>query len=428
MSNHHVDLSKQKSPQSRNNGLYYGWIVVIALLISSTILYGTVQSFGVFFKSIENAYNLTRTMTSAVVSINWFISGAAAFITGRALDKYGPKTVVFLMGLFTGLSLILTGQTNSPWQLFITYGLLLPFGTGAVYVVLTSAVSRWFDKRRGLALGVTGAGSGLGTIIMVPLTTYLVTQLDWRTAYVILGLIALAVIIPFSRLLRREPSEVRGSNEIKLNLQYSESEYKNANQKNFSLSQVISTRDFWLILFIWMLFGSCLLFIFTHLVPHITDIGFSPIEAAGVLSVFGVASITGRVLIGAVADRIGRKLTSVVAILLQAGAMFWLVGSQELWMFYVFAVIFGCAYSGFSASMGALIGDVFGLARIGSIFGVLEIGFSIGAAAGPAIGGLIFDHSGSYFTAFLVLGFSMLIISLLVGLLGVQRTPKDILP
>ena len=145
------------------NRIFYGWIVVVSFLLIGIVLYGTVQSFGVFFKSIESAFSITRAATSAVVSTHTVLAGVAAFITGWLLDKYGPKRVVLLMGFFTGLSLILTSFTSSPWQLFVTYGVLLPLGTGAVYVVSTSVISRWFNKRRLGSIPLARSGRTFGT-------------------------------------------------------------------------------------------------------------------------------------------------------------------------------------------------------------------------------------------------------------------------
>lgn len=102
---------------------------------------GTRYSFGVFFKSLENEFGLTRGATSGVFSIYMVLCCVFAVLGGRALDRYGPKIVVFLMGSFTGLSLLLTSQINSAWQLFISYGLLLSLGTGAIFTVVNSTAS-----------------------------------------------------------------------------------------------------------------------------------------------------------------------------------------------------------------------------------------------------------------------------------------------
>jgi len=392
-------------------------VVVVAFLVITIILYGAFSSFGFFFKSLVSEFQLTRTLTSVVVSTQLILAGCASLGAGWALDRYGPKKVVLLMGLFTGLSLLLTSRVESPWQLFITYSLLFSLGAGAVYVVPTSAVSRWFDKKRGLALGISGSASGFGAMIMAPLATYLISAFGWRTAYAVIGLIAWAVIIPVSRLLKGDPREVGAlADGVKLGSDEIAPDRETVHLANYPLLQVLKLRNFWFMVFIWICFGSCVFLIFTHLVPHITDRGFSPGQAAGVFSTMGLGAVAGRVLIGALADRIGRKPASVIAALAQAGAMLWLIWSQELWMFYLFALVYGFAYSGLSASMGAFIADVFGLARIGSIFGILEVGWGIGAAVGPAMGGLIFDASGSYSLAFLIAASGLFLAALLIGL------------
>jgi MFS family permease len=180
---------------------------------------------------------------------------------------------------------------------------------------------------------------------------------------------------------------------------------------------VFRTRSFWLLVFIWFLFAACLFLIFTHLVPHITDMGFSAGQAAAVLSLIGLAAIPGRLLMGIASDRVGRKLAVSICTLLLTGAMAWLVWAQDLWSLYLFALVFGFSQSGFGSSGAALVSDTFGLGKIGAIFGLLEIGFSIGAALGPAIGGIIFDISQSYSMAFLLGAVAMLIATLLAALI-----------
>jgi len=267
-------------------------------------------------------------------------------------------------------------------------------------------------------LGIAGSGAGLRIVIMAPFATFLISHFDWRMAYFGIGLIAWLIVIPLSRLLKRDPYEIGalpdGINSPSKNIA---NENESIQSVDSSLIQIFRTRSFWLVIFIWLLFASCLFLVLTHLVPHATDIGFSTGETATILSLIGGVGIAGRVLMGVVSDRIGRKLTAVICTLLQAGAMVWLVWSQDLWMLYLFALVFGFAYNGFSSSMGALIGDTFGLGKIGAIFGVLEISFGIGAAIGPAIGGLIFDVNSSYSVAFLMGAVAMLIATLLIALI-----------
>lgn len=407
--------------------VYYGWIIVISILLITTVLSGITSSYGFFFRSIEVEFNLTRTATSAISSASRILSGFISLGAGYALDKYGPRKVIFLMGLFTGISLLMTSQTQSPWQLYITYSLLLSMGIGAVFVVSTAIVSRWFDRKRGLALGISGTGVGLGMMMMAPLATFLIANNDWRTAYIVIGLIALAVILPLSRLLKGEPSDVGAlinGNKNDSTRKLGNEQYTRINPR--PLFKIFSSRSFWSIFFIWTFFGGGIFFLFTHLVPHIMDKGFTSGEAASVVSVMGAAAIVGRIIMGLASDRLGRKKIAASGAFLQFMVMLWMLWSQELWMFYVFAIIYGFAYSGFASSMAALISDVFGLSRIGTVFGALEVSFGIGSALGPIIGGLVFDINGSYDMAFLIMVLSMFLATILVGLIEkANSTTKD---
>ena len=399
--------------------LFYGWVVLAACLAIGALIFGTRFSFGVFFKSIESEFDLTRMVTSGIFSAYMVLCPVFAILGGWALDRYGPRIVTLLMGLFTGLSLLLTSQTNSSWQLFITYSLLLAIGTGATYTILMSTTARWFDKKRGLALGIAGSGGGLGTVVMAPFATYLISSFDWRMAYIVIGLIAGLVIISLSRLLRKDPGEIGLLPDgVKSDSSEMVVPDKNDDAKpvSFSLIQAFRTRSFWFLGIIWLSFSLCLHLVQIHIVPHATDVGISATEAAVVLGLTGSISIPGRLIMGGVSDRTGRKVSAITCALLQVGAMIWLAWAQDLWMLYLFAVVYGFAYGGFDSPVTALIGDTFGPRSLGVIMGALGVGWGIGAAIGPAVGGLIFDVSKSYFMAFLIGALIMLVATLFVAL------------
>ena len=413
------------SPLKLKDKLFYGWVVVATFFIVGTTLWGIRFSFGVFIKSIEGDFDLTRAATSTLFSVYMVFGGIFTILGGWALDRYGPRLIILLMGLLTGLSLVLLSQTNSLWQLFITYSLLLAVGTSALYVVIMSTVSRWFDKKRGLALGIAGSGAGLGMVVMAPFATFLISNLDWRMAYMVLGLIAWFIVIPLSRLLKRDPYEIGALPDGAEAAEKPKIEETSLQASDFSLLQAIRTRSFWLFIFAWLLFASSLFLVLTHLVPHVTDIGFSAVEAAAVLSLMGGTTTAGRVLLGTVSDRIGRKVTAIICTLTQAGALVWLIWAQELWMLYLFAVIYGFAYGGIGPCLAALVGDTFGLGKLGAILGVLDVGFGTGAAIGPVVGGLIFDLSGSYFVAFVLGAVVMVLVTLLVTLVRRERNSNS---
>ena len=397
---------------------FYGWVVVVAILVSSFVMMGAGSSFGVFFKSLESTFGLTRATTSAILSGRMAFSCVFAFLGGWAIDRYGPRIVFSIMGLFIGLSLISSGQTTAAWQLFITYSLLLAIGVGASYVVTTSTVLRWFNRKRGLALGITGSGGGLGIAFVAPLAAFLIESFEWRNAFIILGGITWLVMLPVAGLLKKDPYEIGALPDGATPGYQTAKVHEGAlPPTKLPLLQMFQTKSFWSFLFIWVLLAFCSFFVLTHIVPHATDLGFSAVESATILSLTGVAMIAGRLIAGIITDKISAKLVAFLCSLLQIGALLWLIWGQDLWMLYLFGLLHGSTQGGFSTAITVLIGEAFDLDDIGKILGVLEIGIFIGAAIGPFLGGLIFDVSSSYTIAFLIMAGTVLVRALLVALI-----------
>jgi MFS family permease len=234
----------------------------------------------------------------------------------------------------------------------------------------------------------------------------------------------LALVTPLSLLLKRNPQEI---GLLPDGADFSASE---AVPRRFGMSadhlspgQAMRTRSFWLMLIIFLIYASYLLTILTHLVPHITDLGFSATEAASVLSVAGGATIVGRVFLGTVSDRTGKKGAVMLGAALHIIALLCLLWARELWTFYVFALIFGFGWGGMGPATAALIGDTFGLGRLGAILGLLDVGFNIGAAIGPVVAGLIYDLKQTYFLSFL-LGIGLILVTMVLVYFVRQETGR----
>lgn len=398
--------------------VFYGWIIVAAALVILFVHTGVRFSFGVFFKSLQGEFDLTRAATSSVFSAYMVLSVIFSIVSGWAVDKYGPRLVVCLMGFFIGLSLLITSQTSSFWQLFLSYSLLLAMGTAGTIPVIIPTVSRWFDKKRGMALGIAISGAGVGILVVAPFAAYLISNFGWRMSYIVMGLAACLVIISMAMLLRRDPSKIGalpdGENSG-AGTKFSGRE-ESTQLTGLSLPQALRTRNFWLILFIWLLFGLSISLILTHVVPYATDAGVSFIEASTILSMISGFSILSRLSVGRISDIIGRKTPGIICAILGAGALMWLIWSHNLWMFYLFAVAFGLYYGGLGVSSLAMASDFFGGPSLGKIIGALEIGFLIGSAIGAVLGGFIFDVTGSYIIAFAIGATAILLTGLFVSL------------
>jgi MFS family permease len=411
------------SSSPRQGRVFYGWVIVAACLFISLIFFGIRYSFGVFFTPLEEEFGWPRATTSGVFSTYMILAAVFAIVGGWALDRYGPRPVVGVMGAITGVGLILTSSVDSLWQLYLTYGFLLALGTGAVYAIVMSTGTRWFVRRRATALAVIGTGAGLGTVIMTPISAQLISAFDWRTCFTVLAVVVWVTILPAAWFLKKEPADIGAlpDGETEPEPQLAEGA---AEPEHLSLAVAAKTGSFRLFFFIWFGYSFCLHLMLTHVVPRAQDVGIAPVEAAGIVGLVGAVTIPFRIGIGMAADRIGRKTTGVVCALIHTVAMLWLIGATDLWMFYLFAVIYGIGYGGIDPPIVALIGDVFGLRRVGVIMGSLIVGWGLGAALGPYLAGLIFDVSGSYTAAFVMAALAMVAVALFITRLRVPGTRR----
>ena len=346
---------------------------------------------------------MTRGVTSSIFSIYMLLCVVFASFGGWGLDKFGPRKLGILIGTFTGLSFIITSLTQSAWQWLITYSLLLSLGTGPIYGVVNTTASRWFSKKRGFAVGITSSGGGMGAIIIAPLAAYLISSFDWRTAFIVLGVISWVCVVAVSLPLRKDPQEMGllpdgdkvGASHHDMNKQEDD-----VQDTAFSFVQALRMNQFWLLGFIWVFFSLSLHMVFIHIVAYAVDIGTSRMDAAFILSLIGISNIPGRLFVGKLSDMMGRKALGITCNLIQFGALVWLMWADQLWMLYLFALVFGFMWGGSGTIITVLIGDIFGTQSLGPIMGIMSGGWALGAAIGPSIGGFIFDASGNYFMAF----------------------------
>lgn len=397
MANHEV-LS---STVNKNPRFFYGYVIVIAAFFIMVIAWGTTQTFGIFFKPVLTEFSWTRAETSGAFSISIILHSLLSMVAGRLTDRIGPRLIVTAGGIAMGLGYILMSQVSALWQLYLFYGVLVGIGTGFSYVPGASAIARWFVKRRGLMNGIFASGAGVGILIMAPVASLLISSYGWRTSYLIVGIVALTVVILAAQFLKRDPGEVGltpyGQNE-------EEKENLHLEGKAFSLKDLIHTRQLRLVITSFICFGFFAQTIVIHIVPYATDLAISSIAAANILAIMGGLHIAGKVVIGIACDRMGSRSALITAFIIMIVALSWLQLAKELWMLYLFAVIFGFAWGGIATVMSPIVAELFGLRSHGTILGVLVFSWGIGATIGPIVAGHIFDVSGSYNTAFLISG------------------------
>jgi len=396
-----------KSPRS----IFYGWIIVAAGCLILFLEWGCQYSYGVFFTELCTDLDWTRTMVSGAYSLGFLWHSIVYLPAGRLNDRYGPRLTLAISIIAMSAGYALMSTINAPWQLYIFYGLILGTGMGFGLVPVVSTVSRWFVKRRGMALGLTLVGIGIGTLALVPFAQFLILKFDWRNSYLLLAGILLVIGLPISRLMRLNPSE-------KGLLPYGVSEMAEGSKHNdllstvdFTFKQAIKTKTFWLLFTMYVFLSFVAQMVMVHLKAYAIDFGIAEMTAATALGLVGGTSIAGRIVIGSLSDRIGRKACFFAAYLLMAVMMLWLIEARQPWQFYLFAAIFGFGQGSYVPLFPAIIADWFGTKSHGTIYGAIMLATGIGGAIGPLLAGYIYDTRGSYSIA-IIIGVVVLFIAL----------------
>ncbi|MFC1870506.1 MFS transporter [Chloroflexota bacterium] len=403
----------------RSGRLFYGWIIVAASFLVITIAYGAVFTFGVFLTPLREYFGATTAVISGAYSLAMISYSSFGILTGWVVDKYGPKLTTLLGGLLTGLALLAGSQVNAIWQLYVSYA-LLGAGMSAGYTPLMPTISRWFTKRRGLAMGIISSGVGVGPLIMAPLASYLIATNGWRFAYLVMASAAI-IIIAASFLMKRSPEEIGelpdgrvrngGITQTK-----PEANKVTAQIGGLSLKEAIGTKSFWLLAFMYLMVGIGILMILGHVAAYSQGKGLSPIAAAAVLSTITGSSIAGRLVLGVISDRIGRKKALAFCLCGEGVMIFYLIGASSPWMFFLFGAIYGFCYGGHVPQLPALIGETLGLAHMGVLLGAVAFLWGVGGVIGPVLAGRIVDITGSYSGAFIAGAIAMFLAALAVSL------------
>jgi len=247
---------KTDSAGKKRFNIFYGWYIVAAGTLLMATCFGISYSFSVYFSSLQSEFSWNRATTSGAYSLYLLLVGFFSILCGRAVDHYGPKPVVLVMGIITGLSLISTARVNALWQLYFTYSVLLAAGTGGMYIIAMSTASRWFYRKRATAMGILGAGASLGTVVMAPVSAWLIATYQWRTAYMLTGILAWILLIPGALVLKHDPGEIGAGPDGDPR----SSATPGVARKSVatSLPEAIKSRSFWYLNLLWFWFSFCL--------------------------------------------------------------------------------------------------------------------------------------------------------------------------
>ena len=375
----------------------YRWVIVAAGGLLGCLAVGAMFSLPVFLQPIAADTGWSMTGISTAMTIGFLAMAFASMAWGALTDRVGPLPVVLAGSVILSGSLALAARATSLIEFQIVFGLLVGGGIAAIFAPMMACVTGWFETRRGLAVSLVSAGMGIAPMTMSPLAAWLVEIYDWRTAMGIIAGIAAAIMIPASLLVRRAPALDLALADGNAAAAFGDAGTDSTEvPTEMSVGEALRSPPF--ILLLLTNFFCCATHsgpIF-HTVSYAVTCGIPLIAAVSIYSLEGLAGMGGRIAFGILGDRFGAKRLLVIGLLLQALGALAYVFAGSLATFYVIAAIFGFIYAGTMPLYAVLARENFPLKMMGTVIGGTAMAGSLGMAAGPVAGGLIYDTFASY--------------------------------
>lgn len=371
------------------------WLVAALAFIILGFTRGLHSSFGVFYVALLDNFGWSRGATAGVFSMVLTVDAILSPVVGHLLDRFGTKTIACAGCLALAAGLFLSSSIDRLWQLYIFFGLVFAVGitfTGMVPHVFL--ISEWFASNRASAIGFVYAGTGLGILLLAPMSEWLLSNWGWARAFQTFGGIVLIVLLPLVWFFYQHGpygEKLRSKKELK------------AGGNQWTAKLALRSLQFWLLFIARICAASGTTVIVTHQVAHVVDVGYSKLLAASIFGLAGITSSFGRVVFGFIADLLSKQAAYTLNILMTlvgVGALMLLHNPTQNWLLYVYVIFFGIGFGSRAVIFSALTADIFSGKGFGSILGYSTVAVGIGGALGSWLGGAFYDWTGSYLVSF----------------------------
>jgi len=408
---------------SRSTNVFYGWWVTLAAFLNLFFVVGIVYyGLPVFYSSLIASLGFTRAQLSLGFLFGFVgVAVVFGFGAGALIDRFGPRRVIRIGVPFVVLPLVFMGWMSHLWQYYllciaevIGYALTGPIPNQVL-------IANWFRAKRGRAMGYAYLGLGLGGAVALLLLPWLIGRFGWRHAFLITGVLVLAVLFPVAQwVTRSRPGEMGllpdGSTDPV-------AETAVASAPSVGVQDAVRSVNFWLILAGATLTIGAVGTVTQHIVLFLKDQQFSTAQAARLWSGSLFSSLAGRLIVGYFADRYSKKNVMALFYLLLALSIPLLLLAPSRLALWTFALVFGFAMGADYMLIPLVTAECFGLAALGKLLALIIMGYSLGQWFAPWLAGKIFDTYGSYDLAWLIITAGGLLGAAIVYMISPEREP-----
>ena len=369
-------------------------IIIAVPFVNLAVLYGAWYAYSVYLVALLKEFAWTRSIVAGGFSVFVLIHGLLSPVIGLLAARYGPRRLILAGSCIIGVELLLAARISAWWHLYLFFGGICAMGISLAGWLPSVLITRgWFPTRMGTAVGVVSAGIGIGISGLVPFTQYLIDWIGWRRALRAQALLITGWVLPATVWLVRDPPPAGTPAPAR------SPSSSGGGHTYWTLATAVRDGRYWALAGVFFSGNVTTQMLLVHQVAYLVDHGVSPIAAASVSGVVGLASIVGKTAWGALSDRKGREVAyslSFGCVVASVGALV-LVGSHpDTVMPYVYGTLIGLGYAGTAPLTPAATSDMFGGPGYSIIFGSLHFLLCLGAATGSGGAGKIFDATGSY--------------------------------
>ena len=396
-------------------------IIAVAGVVMQVAL-GAVYAWSVFRDPLSQQYGASVTATNITFSITILALGCAAFFGGLWMNRSGPRIVAITAGVLYGIGVFLASFAgNSLALLYLTYGLLGGIGIGLGYIVPVATLIKWFPDKRGFITGVAVAGFGGGAFVTAFIAKYLVSSVGVFSAFAILGVIYLVMVVGAAFFIRNPPEGWKPEG-----WEPDTTERSDRSGVDYDLSGVLRTWQWyalWALLFLNVTAGISLITEAAPMAQQIT--GVNATVAAGLVSIISIANAAGRFLWAWLSDAIGRKWVFFVMFLLQAVLFFILPLVSVYVLLAIISFVIVSCYGGGFGTMPAFNADYFGPTNVGTNYGLMLTAWGVGGVLGPLLISRVIDTTDSYTLAFYIIAAIMLGSAVVAFIVRPPKRPEE---
>jgi len=417
------------APTHGSHRIFYGYYLVAVTFVLMALFNGCgVFVFSLFVKPLEASLGWGRGQVMAGFTIFYAMVGIASPLVGRFVDRHGVRPVIPIGALLMSLGFLLVSRMSVLPLFYLGYAIV---GTGAAAmgpVPCSAVMSNWFKRRRGTAIGLMSAGIGAGGMVMAPFIGFMLSQFDWRAAYLSMAILITAISVPLVLwTIRTRPAEMGlypdGDAAPDASIEQSSLA---AERQGLTLKQALSTPAFWLIGLAFFCSNFANMGTIQSSAPFLEDIGYPTSMAASALGAIGLGSGSGKILFGWLCDRIRASLACAIGIAMQLTAVLMLLATvrpdSPIIVIWAYAILLGLGVGAWLPTLSMLASTSFGLLFYGAVFGALNLCQSLGTAAGPLVAGTVHDVTGTYYWAFVTS--AVLLAVSIPAILLVKRPPR----